>query len=357
MLVRGVAGVVYNEKIYFSSEYPVGCLFCFDIKKETTRFVKQFSVDKKQGMCHRGAQLYHNTAWFIPWDGCRVVCVELDSMEERYFDIQNHHYKNGHAFADYIVYKENELVLIPSGMKLTTLMIINMKTQQAQCYPDVIPECQCIGAYIWRDLLHFISSDGKVLSEFDLNERKLKVKNTGEKSESRGYASLLRHGEWICLIPYNGSDVTLIHLKTERRETIPLPDPQDAFWSGCVIKDGILLFPGNYNSHFFRINLFSKKGTIIEWSKEQESDHWVCIKEIFSNDKEHLAIGTDGAVYQLNEEGALMKRVNYKCKVEERLKIPKMDVRMLEEYFLQYGPVNESPELPLADLVSVVLEK
>lgn len=355
MSVRGSAGVVYNEKIYFSSEYPVGCLYCFDIKEKTTQFIKQFSVDKKQGMCHRVALLYSNMAWFIPWDGCRVACVDLITMEERYFDISNHGYANGHAFADYIVYKEDELVLIPSGVDLTTLMIINMKTKHTQSYLDVIPSCKCIGAYIWEDILCFVSPDGEVFSEFDLKEKKIKSKNMEKKSKAGDYASLLRYKEWICLIPYSGSNVILMDLKTGSREKILLPHKQDAYWSGCIIKDGILLHPGNYNSNFLKLDLLSKKGTVIDWHKKCLSNDWVCLKEIFSNDKEHLVMGTDGFFYLFDEEGVLRKSWNYMIEVEDRLEKPKMNAGILSKFFLENGPIYENADLELKDLISVVL--
>ncbi len=355
MLVRGVAGVVYNEKIYFSSEYPVGCLFCFDIKEGTTQFVKYFFVENMQGMCHRTALLHNHTAWFIPWDGCRVTCVDLETMEDRYFDITNHNPANGHAFTDYIVYKEKELILVPSGMDLSTLMIINMETQEAQCFPDVIPVEQCIGAYVWNDILCFISDEGEVLSEFDLIERKVKSEKRRKKSVSGAYESILQDKGQVYLIPYEASEVVRIDLEAGNREKIPLPCPKDAYWSGCIIEDGILLYPGKYNSNFLKINVMSKKGTVMEWQKEHVSDDWVTIKEIFSNGKEHLAMGTDGMLFLFNEKGALKKSWNYTTEVEERQAPSKMELQILKRNFLQCSPIFETPHMGLTDLISVVL--
>lgn len=359
MILKGSTGVEYKDKLYFSTFYPVGCLYCFDKVKKTTEFIQQFSVEalSKGAMCHSGAVLYENRAWFIPWDARRVVCVNLDTFEETYFEIQNHDYKGMHAFVDYIVYEDDTLVLIPSGYYLDTLMVINMKDCEARCYPHVIPKGKCAGAYFCKDILYFVSSRGNIYAEFDWKAKKVLKAIPEEHNVHWKYNSILRDKSSIYLIPYDAKEILILDAETGSKTKLPLPNPEDTYWKGSIISDGIMLFPADRTRLFLKADMVSKQLVAVDnfFGVEGESD-LQCMTRIVSHRKEFSAIATDGNLFYFDETGKLKKRMGYAVEFDEKLLKSKIDRRITMEEIKRHNPkgVAESPEVDLNTFILAV---
>lgn len=354
MLLYGYAGVEYKQKIYFSSAYPVGCLFCFDPDDGSTKFIKQFFVEESQGACHGGAVLYQDTAWFIPWDACRVVCINLNSMQETYFDILNHREGNGHAFADYLVCGDN-LFLIPSGEYLDTLVIVDMKKQEMRCFRDVISGSKCIGAYSWENTLYFVSPEGKVISEFDLDKQKIKRIGLEEQFGVQRYTSVLQDKKIVFFIPTEAAQVLAVNLETGKREV--MEHPHANYCGGIIVDNGILLYPADDESGFLRLDtgLKSTLRTVCQCGKALGG--WMYMEEISSDRMSHLIMGNDGKIYLFDRSGELKESWKYTTQVDECLRTSKIDWEFLKKKFTGEVPLSEAPGMELSYLLSAILEK
>lgn len=359
MVLKGIAGVEYKDKIFFSTLYPLGCLYCFDKATKATEFIQQFSVEvSHQGaMCHSGAVLYENKAWFIPWDTRRVACVNLDTFEETYFEIQNHDYKGFHAFVDYIIYEDNNLVLIPSGYYLDTLMVINMENGETICYPHVIPKGKCAGAYFCKDILYFVSSRGNVYAEFDWKTKKvLKAIPEGYDMFWK-YNSVLQNKSSIYLIPYEAEDILILDAETGSKTRLPLPNSEDTYWKGSITSDGIILFPADRTRLFLKADMVSKKMTVVDdFFGVEGGSKLQCMTKISSGGKEFLAIATDGNIFYFDETGKLKERIGYAVEFDRKLLKSKTDRRITMDDIKRYNPdrIAESPEVDLNTFIIAV---
>lgn len=374
MYVEGNAGVEYRGKVYFSSFNPVGCLFCFDIEKGTTTFIKQFSVEVSQGMCHMDAFLYGNNAWFIPWDARRLVCVNLDSFEDEYFEIKCHDYANEHAFADYLFFEDDKLILTPCGHRLDTMVIVDLKRHSIEEFPHVIPKVKCIGAYIWEDKLHFLSIYGEEISLFDL--KKMQAEHLCEKDENTGwkYSSLIQNASSVYLIPREADNVQVIDLHTNVRRQIMLPFLEDQFWGGMLIRDGVLLLACRYGSGDSQNKNITVPGMVRCLKVHGKDDHVeICrlphgrsmrfqhhMRKIYSGQgqERRLIIGSDGNLFQMDENGCIVNTWDYSIEIAPDWLKPKLNRRIAMRDIRKHNPgvIMENEKLCLEDFVQALIK-
>ncbi len=374
MYVEGNAGVEYNGKVYFSSFNPTGCLFCFDIEKGTTTFIKQFSVEINQGMCHIDAFLCENNAWFIPWGARRLVCVNLDNFEEEYFEIEGHDYANEHAFVDYLSFEDDKLILIPCGHKLDTMVIVDLKKRTIKEFPHVIPKGKCIGAYVWRNKLHFLSVYGEEISLFDL--KKMEVKHLCEEVEGDAwkYSSLIQNGSIVYLIPREADNVQVIDLCTNVRRPIMLPFSEEQFLSGISINGGVLLFACCYGDEVSLNKKVTDRGMIRCLKIHSKENHMETCKfphgrstkfqyymrKIYSEQEQsrQLIMVSDGNLFQIDENGYIVNTWDYSMEIASDWLKPKLDRRIAMQDIRRHNPevIMESEGLRLGDFMQALIK-
>lgn len=374
MYVEGNAGVEYKGKVYFSSFNPAGCLFCFDIEKGTTTFIKRFLVEISQGMCHIDAFLYRNYAWFIPWGARRLVCVNLDSFEDEYFEVESHDYANEHAFVNYLSFEDDKLILIPCGHRLSTMVIVDLKRHLITECPYVIPKRICIGAYIWEDKLHFLSAQGEVISLFDLKE--MKVEHLIERNERADwkYSSLIQDGSFVYLIPRETDNVQIINLRTNVRGQITLPFPEDQFLGGVLISGGVLLFACRYGKggsssekivdrkmiRCLKIHNKDNHTEICKFSHGLSTRFQYYMRKIHSeqSQKRQMIIGSDGNLFQIDENGCIVDTWNYSVEIALDWLKPKFDRRITMQDIRRHNPdvIMENKILGIKDFISALIK-
>ncbi len=374
MYVEGNAGVEYKGKVYFSSFNPTGGLFCFDIEKETTTFIKQFSVEISQGKCHIDAFLYGNSAWFIPRGARRLVCVDLDNFEEEYFEIEGHDYAGEHAFADYLLFEDDKLILIPCGHKLDTMVIVDLKSHSIKEFPHVIPKGKCIGAYVWENKLHFLSAHGEVSALFEL--KKMQVEHLCERVEEddRKYSSLIQSGSTVYLIPREADNVRVIDLRTSKQRQIALPFPEDQYWGGIRISGGVLLFACRYGKGDSSNKKIIDQG-INRCLKIQDKDEYVevcevphgrskrfsyCMREICAeqNQGSQLIIASNGNLLQIDEKGYIVNIWDYSIEIAPDWLKPKLERQITMQDIRRHNPgvIMENEKLDIKDFLSVLVK-
>lgn len=373
MYVEGNAGVEYKEKVYFSSFNPVGCLFCFDIEKGTTTFIKQFSVEVSQGKCHIDAFLYENYAWFIPRCARRLVCVNLDNFEEEYFEIKGHDYANELAFADYLSFEDDKLILIPCGHKLDTMVIVDLKRHSIEEFPQVIPKGKCIGAYVWEDKLHFLSIDGQLISLFDLKKMQTEHLDEIVKEDNWKYSSLIQNGSIVYLIPREADNVQVIDLHENVRRRIALPFPIDQFWSGMLISGGVLLFACRYGNGDFSSEKITERGVVrcvkihdgnshgetCEFPHGRSTRFRYYMRKIYSEQDQNrqLIIVSDGNLLQVDEKGCIVNIWDYSIEIASNWLKTKVDRRIAMQDIRKRNPkfIMETEVLGIGDFLLALM--
>ena len=374
MYVEGNAGVEYKGKVYFSSFNPTGCLFCFDIEKETTTFIKKFSVEVSQGMCHIDAFLCENHAWFIPWGARRLVCVNLDNFEEMYFEIEGHDYANEHAFIDYLTFEDDKLILIPCVHRLDTMVIVDIKRHSIEEFPHVIPKGKCIGGYIWENKLHFLSVSGEVISLFDLKEMKVEHLCETVEGDDWKYSSLIQQDSIVYLIPREADNIQVIDLRTNARRQIILPFSEDQLCGGMLISSGVLLFACHYGGGGFLNKKMKDRGMIRCLKIHGEDDHVeICkfphgcstrfqyyMRKIYSKQSQsrQLIILSDGNLFQIDENGYIMNTWDYSTEIASDWLRPEFDRRITMQDIRRHNPevIIENANLDIEDFVSVIIK-
>lgn len=373
--VEGNAGVEYKGKVFFSSFNPVGCLFCFDMKKKTTTFIKQFSVEISRGKCHMDAFLHGNDAWFIPRCARRLVCVDLDNFEEEYFEIKGHDYANELAFIDYLSFEDDKLILIPCGQKLDIMVIVDLKRHSIEEFPHVIPKGKCIGAYVWEDKLFFLSGQGDVVSMFDLRKMQIGYLCERNKGVDRKYLSLVQNGSIVYLIPCGADNVQVIDLHANVRRKILLPFPKDQFWDGMLINGGVLLFAcrrygGGWPSskkiadkemiRCLKIHDKDNQAEICEFPHGRSRRFPYCMRKVYSRSGQNcqLVIASDGNLFQIDENGCIVNTWDYSIEVASDWLKPKFDRRITMRDIRKRNPevIMENEILGIGDFMLALIK-
>ncbi len=374
MYVEGNAGVEYKGKVYFSSFNPTGCLFCFDIEKGTTTFIKQFTVEISRGMCHIDAFLYESYAWFIPWGARRLVCVNLDSYDEEYFEVRGHDYANEHAFVDYLSFEGDKLILIPCGHRLNTMVMVDLKKHSIEEFPHVIPGEKCIGAYIWENKLHFVSIHGNVISLFDLKKKQAEHLWKSAEGDGWEYSSLIQNGPIVYLIPREENNVQVIDLRMNTHRQIILPFPEDQFLGGMLINDGVLLFTCRYGSGSSSngeivdrgmvrcLKVYSKDDymEIYKFPHGRSTRFQYYMRKICSEHGQNrrLIIVSDGNLLQIDANGYIVDTWDYSIEIVSEWLKPKFDRRIIMQDIRRHNPevIMENNRLDIKDFVSVLIK-
>lgn len=372
--VEGSAAVLYNEKIYFSSFNPVGCLYCFDMKTETTTFLKQFSIENSVGMCHVKAVLYGNEAWFIPWDARRLVCVNLDTLEEKYHEIEGHDYENGHAFIDCLFCETNKLILIPSGHGLRTMVIVDLQKHLTKEFPNVIPERKCIGAYVWEKKLHFLSVSGDEISIFNLEKMEVEHLYEGEDTSEWMFSSIVQDKETVYFIPRKSQEICILQLETGEKHRASLPVPTDKFWGGICIYNGLLMYNWRTEqdtsywgedenckllTRCIRVDKKENRAELIFFPRGRTKRIQQYMTQICLNKQKKMIMGNDGYLFLLDEYGNITKKWDYSIEITSELMVPKLDRRITIKDIKKRNPniIMENKMLNLKAILSALARK
>ena len=130
------AGVEYHGKIYYSENW-LNAFCSFDLKTQEVRFIKLFDKEKLRGGLFRNAVLYKEKVWFVPAKAEHVVCVDLRTLEMKYYDIpykKNNWFDDEGRERDYLVYSQIKLVgksiLYCLPFDIDTMLKIDLETEQ-----------------------------------------------------------------------------------------------------------------------------------------------------------------------------------------------------------------------------------
>lgn len=121
------ACVEYNDYLYFSANNQNG-LYKMKIDSDEIECVSVFEKELGFSYLHRDAHLFDNKMWLIPERGKNIVCVNLDSLEMKYYDyggILRDDNEFPIIFIKSVRYN-NKLYLIPRD--IDRLLIIDMQS-------------------------------------------------------------------------------------------------------------------------------------------------------------------------------------------------------------------------------------
>lgn len=352
----GIAGVEYGKKIYFSGFGDMSGLFEFNPMSGTVIQKSCFPGEIGGGFYHCEAFLYKNYAWYIPLEAENLVCVNLDTMEEMYFSIQNRGF-TGQAFIDYIPYNDNKLILIPGGEPLTTLAIIDLERHDVECIPDVIPQGICIGAYLWGNSLSFINSRGSICAKLNLKNREKRfVDMVGVFAPK--YNSLIQDGENVYLIPCRDDAIVVINISSEKKQFVQLLNSLDRFKGGFVLPDYVIIFPRDDTKRYLKI---SKKTNVIEWKAYPYNGcvyGWMELRHIMSNQMNNVVMSLDGNMLYFDDEGEIIDVKSYAAEVDNciNMTLASNQDKIVFLRGLNGGYLHESERIDLINLIQSVTD-
>lgn len=129
------AGVEYMGKIYFSASSHNG-FYETDIYTKKTKFLAVFQKEKMSYVLHRMAFLYEHYVWYIPQYGKYIVKIDLETLEQTYFDVPNSEQTKGVLFIAGKKIDEKTICLLPRDN--SNVLIIDMQSENIRVLQDVI---------------------------------------------------------------------------------------------------------------------------------------------------------------------------------------------------------------------------
>ncbi|MCR4842499.1 MAG: hypothetical protein K5840_04470 [Eubacterium sp.] len=367
--IEGCAGVIYKGKIYFTTFYPVGCLYSFDLKSKTTEFLKRFPVDNDNVMCHMGAVLHGNEAWFVANGVCRVLCVNLDTLETEFFDIPNHDYMNATGFVDYLIYDEDKLVMIPCGHALDTLMIVNMSDHSVESFFHVIPNKKCIGAYLHEDEIRFLSTDGKLIAVFNLTKRESVIVNREKDPVEWGFSSLVQGGSEVYLIPRDYGEIGVLRPESDELIRVSIPNPGCSYCGGLMLKEGLLMLgwrddrgeiptdsDGRQMTECVFLTLKDSSAREIRFPHGPVGRVQEYMTLVGEADGMHVIMGSDGNIFFVDDEAGIKEVIEYSIEADAELSTPIIERHFSFEVIknVRNGMVIEDDYMSLETFVDTV---
>lgn len=261
-----MAGVEYKDKIIFSSTYING-LFELDLNTRKVKFIKTIEGEACEAHLFRKAFLFGEEAWFIPQRANHVICVDLNTYDIEYFELQynrkfeeSKEYLYYYAYIDGLIVNERYLYCIPNG--LDSLLVVDMlehHVSSINVFND--PEKDLMyGAYFYQESVHLLSQKGLLdkiirVEKNDIEEKKWKF-------DSTGFLSLVQSGTDLYLIPaYLKAEKTRklakVDLVSGEGVYIEMPNISEECYGGVILNDCLLLLP-DYGMNFIKVN-FEKR--------------------------------------------------------------------------------------------------
>ncbi len=258
------SSIKYKEYVYII-ESKLNALFRTNIKTGETEYLISLKCKKKEEL-YRDAYLYKNYAWFIPWMAEQILCINLDTLDCKYYDIpygklneKDIAYSVFTYFFSSVMLNEKMIFCIPTGTD--TAILIDMEQQKIIKYEgivDVDRENFAYGAcdkewiymspysgdrmvainyitgktkeYPWiyscKEYSGMTCSNGKLwfapnkadnMLVFDLQEAKFEKIPLGEVYNSEfNYLDIFVHNEILWILPWWSKGILLYDIKTKK---------------------------------------------------------------------------------------------------------------------------------------------
>lgn len=137
MRVQFQAAVRYKGKFYFSS-ISINGLFVYDPEKGETKYLCSFKESVFRTL-HRVAFIHDNEAWFLPQFGRKIICVNLDTLEQKVYLIPGvENLKESDMLYPEAIVLGECIYATPRGIR--HLAIIDMKNHNVRFVNDFLSE-------------------------------------------------------------------------------------------------------------------------------------------------------------------------------------------------------------------------
>ena len=308
MRMRIQAGVCYKGKIYFSDWRGFG-LFSFDLVTKEVHFCRMFE-EVECVWSHRAAFLYHNEAWFLPQNGTRITCVNLDTYEIMRFEIP------------YVQKIEDEVLLLAGGLVMDdmlfcvpwgidTLTIINMRTHQLHFYTEFIdPEKENIFSFGEKDRKAiFYPYMGEYIRILDpLNGRWEMIKREDHQYE---YGEVAITAKGYLYAPGKKGELMFGSGATY---AIPCARKWNEYYGHYQKGNEILFFPFD-GSDFLKVNIDTMEWKKLHVCNDEITGVYDIMMRIDSDSGLYLASGESGYVIEIRDDDSM---IYYPIEVKEK---------------------------------------
>ena len=220
------ASVKYKGSVWFSGTALSG-LYRADEKTGIAEYIKPFLREKNCHNVHRRAYLYEGKAWFTPWEGVHIACVDLETYDIRYYDIPGEKVRDalleecGAAYSGSVRYDKDHFILIPAAAEAP--VIVDMKSGVMKVLEGVVKENEsfeagcCHDGFVWM-----IPKRGREWSRLDpVTGRADRLPWNEEPGSFGGPCSA---GGRIFFTPVNADHILIYDPSKDEYERIPLGD-------------------------------------------------------------------------------------------------------------------------------------
>lgn len=301
MDIAFLAGAKFENKIYFSA-MNMNSLFCFDCDTHDVKYIRDFDKESIKECIHSCACLYKDTIWFIPWEGKYIAKVDVKTYQIEYLEIPEF---NGYGYRDFVVYKEKYLFLIPSGISVEHLLMVDMDNFTIENCGVVSPKghAHCAGAFVDGDKINVVSAGGEIYSTYDAITHKVEIVGNAYPS---GFQSLLRAADKIILIPKDNDEIRILDLNGQVLDTFSCGNN---FYFGVLIGTVAWAFPFDINRKAVCLNLEDKKKKYYE--KElclnKDAGNWLNVRALPSDDSDCWVVTSFGEIWRVNEDFEILE--------------------------------------------------
>ncbi len=308
MSIGAIAAVKYHDTLFFSGFISKG-IFAYDCKKNTIKKISDISCEINEGLYHKKALIYKNQAWFLPWDAKKILCLDLDSYSEKYFDVPDCDFDK-HCMVDYLLHDNGCLYFIPHG-EVKTLVIIDLDTHKIDYYPNVINRGRCIGAFITGNILYLLSSKGTVLTEFNINSRTIVRMEELDETTQYVFSSIIQDEKCVYLIPRCSETVCVIDRTTKERNYYQLPNTKEEYEGGLVTNSSVIMFPRNHSQRYLVYHKDTSR--IIEKPRLSKFrlEGMFTMGGVDTDSEDIMAIALDGQLIEFNDDGDIINESSY----------------------------------------------
>lgn len=332
-----MAGVEYKGKIVFSSTYMNG-LFELDINTKRVRFLKTIEGEAWEAHLFRKAFLFGEEVWFIPQRGKRVICVDLNTYDIEYFDLQYNRkfeetesYPYYFAYIDGLIINERYLYCIPNG--LDELLVIDMREH---CVSSVNisnnPEQDLIyGAFFYQERVHLLSQKGLLDKAILIERNDIEEKNW--KFDTTGFLSYVQYEMDLYLIPAysDGKEsrkLAKIDLTSGDVVYLNMPDSPEEYYGGLFMNDSLILLP-DCGTDFIKMNIEEKTFEKVPYPnmlKDKIKNGNNAARVITSKERSLISFIHGGYILELDGEGNIS---NY-------FDVRKVEITEVEKVIIEY---------------------
>lgn len=366
MTLGCLAGVEYKGKILFSPMYSNG-LFELDMYTRTVRLVRIVENEKCVAALYRKAILYKSEAWFVPQKGEFIICVNLETYEIKYINLEyaTKYSESGkfpyyYTFIDAVIVNDKYLVCVPIG--IDSIMLINMETHEVCSVKDISnPNLDKVHtSFLSDEKLCVISQNGLLDKEIEIESKESFTKEW--EFDSKRFSSGLSYKNELFLIPNNSSGekpITLgkINLLTKEILYYPLPDTTYGYYGGLVGEGFLLLFPDN-GSRILRFDLSDEQFYFIDYPEEirnKVTGDKTIIRAIDSKSRILVSMPVEGYILEFDTNGDIKDYFNVAVmQDEEKNSIIEASREKGENIS---GLITESISLMLSDFLYILSYK